>query len=99
MHPSFLGDGDRFLLTFRYVATVEILLVLMSEVGSKCIPKQLPMSDKVSTVKFLFPESHSVEYAVSLVRLVWYVLNYPATGAIVLGERSDYSVGKPELIL
>lgn len=60
LHPDMIyGDGDRFLLTFRYVATVEILLVLMSEVGSKCIPKQLPMSDKVSTVKFLFPESHS----------------------------------------
>lgn len=44
-------------------------------------------------IHYLFPESHSAEYAVSLVRLVWYVLNYPATDAIVLGECSDYSVG------
>ena len=44
-------------------------------------------------IHYLFPESHSAEYAVSLVRFVWYILNYPETGAIVLGERSDYSVG------
>ena len=44
-------------------------------------------------IHYLFPESHSAEYAVSLVRLVWYVLNYPATGTVVLGERSNYSVG------
>ena len=28
-------------------------------------------------IQYLFPESHSAEYAVSLVRLVWYVLHYP----------------------
>ena len=44
-------------------------------------------------IHYLFAETHSAAYPVSLAPLVWYILNYPETGAIVLGERSDYSVG------
>lgn len=41
-------------------------------------------------IQYLFPECHSAEYAVSLVRLVWYALHYPETAAIILDERSTY---------
>lgn len=41
-------------------------------------------------IQYLFPESHSAEYAVSLVRLVWYVLHYPEAAAMVLEERTTY---------
>lgn len=41
-------------------------------------------------IQYLFPESHSAEFAVSLVRLVWYVLRYPETASMVLEERSAY---------
>ena len=41
-------------------------------------------------IQYLFPESHSAEYAVSLVRLVWYVLHYPETASMILEERTTY---------
>lgn len=41
-------------------------------------------------IKYLFPESHSAEYAVSLVRLAWYVLHYPEVASVILDERSAY---------
>lgn len=41
-------------------------------------------------IQYLFPESHSAEYAVSLVRLVWYVLHYPEAASMVLEERTTY---------
>ena len=41
-------------------------------------------------IQYLFPECHSAEYAVSLVRLVWYALHYPETAAIILDERFTY---------
>lgn len=41
-------------------------------------------------IQYLFPESHSAEYAVFLVRLVWYVLHYPQTASMVLDERAMY---------
>ena len=41
-------------------------------------------------IQYLFPESHSAEYAVSLVRLVWYALYYPEAASMVLEERSAY---------
>lgn len=41
-------------------------------------------------IQYLFPESHSAEFAVSLVRLVWYVLHYPEAASMVLEERSTY---------
>ena len=28
-------------------------------------------------VEYLFPESHSIAYAILMIRLVWYVLHYP----------------------
>ena len=37
-------------------SSVEIVLVLIVESANRLIPKQSPMSDNVSTVKFLFPE-------------------------------------------
>lgn len=43
-------------------------------------------------IQYLFPEGHSAEYAVSLVRLVWYVLHYPQTASMVLDERASYRV-------
>ena len=42
-------------------------------------------------IGYLFPESHSAEYAVSLVHLIWYIRNKPETGAIVLEERAAYT--------
>ena len=60
LFPDILyGNGDRVFLTFRSVATVEILLVLISELGNNCMPKQSLMSESVSTVKFLSPDIHS----------------------------------------
>lgn len=41
-------------------------------------------------IQYLFPESHSAEYAVSLVCLVWYVLHYPETASMILEERTTY---------
>ena len=37
---------------------------------------------------YLFPEGHSAEFALSLVRLVWYALHHPETAAMILEERS-----------
>lgn len=41
-------------------------------------------------ISYLFPEAHSLSYAVLLVRLVWYVLYHPETSDILLREYAQY---------
>ena len=37
-------------------------------------------------VEYLFPESHSIAYAILMIRLVWYVLHYPDAADSLLIE-------------
>lgn len=43
-------------------------------------------------IDYLFPESHSLSFAILLVRLVWYIIHQPEVGSLLIEECSCHSL-------
>ncbi len=43
-------------------------------------------------IDYLFPEAHSLSFAILLVRLVWYIIHQPEVGSLLIEECSCHSL-------